>query len=272
MEAGVLGDLVLLDGRTNLLPSAPKPRQLLAFLLLNANHMVRAEDCIRELWGSEPPRSAMSTLQTYVLQIRQALRTSRTDLSESLVTRVQGYQLGIPPDDFDRTRFVDLAKQGRGEAAAGNAALAADLFTEALALWRGPALSDVRTGPMSTPHLVELEESRMGVLEQRIEAELALGRHRELLAELHSLSMLHPTHENIHAQLMVALYRSGQPTRAAGVYRRLRGVLGDSLGIAPVPRMKRLHQAIRAGSPSLEAPRPAPWRGGPGPVRSSEHH
>ncbi|MFE0106922.1 BTAD domain-containing putative transcriptional regulator [Streptomyces sp. NPDC059009] len=251
---GVLGSLMLAEGGENFIPSAPKPRQLLGFLMLNANRVVRATDCITELWGTQPPKSAMSTLQTHVLNIRQTLRTPRVDLSDTLITRNQGYQLQVREQDFDRCRFMCLAKRGREAAADGRTALASQLFSDALALWRGPVLADVHTGPMSSPHLVELEETRKGVLEQRIEADLALGRHHDLLDELSTLAALHPTHENVHAQLMVALYRCGEPARASAVFQRLRRTLGESLGIAPAPRMQRLHQAVLSGSPLLDAP------------------
>ncbi|MEU2503525.1 AfsR/SARP family transcriptional regulator [Streptomyces sp. NPDC007863] len=254
MKSGILGPLLLSDVEGNLVPSAPKPRQLLAFLMLHTPQMVRAGDCITELWGSTPPKSAMSTLQTYVLHIRQALRGPHRDHSHLLLTRNQGYQLTLEPAGFDRFGFTDLTRRGRLAAAAGDHRTASELFTLALAQWRGPALSDVRTGPLSSPHLAELAETRQGVLEQRIEADLALGKHRELVDELSLLTARHPTHENMHAQLMVALYRSGEHQRAGDVFHCLRQALGDSLGIEPVPRMWRLYQAVLVGSSELDAP------------------
>ncbi|MFJ9715714.1 BTAD domain-containing putative transcriptional regulator [Streptomyces sp. NPDC101213] len=236
------------------MPSAPKPRQLLAFLMLHTPQMVRASDCITELWGSTPPKSAMSTLQTYVLHIRQALRGPRRDRSHLLLTRNQGYQLALETADFDRFRFTELTRLGHLAAATGDHRTASKMFTLALAQWRGPALSDVSTGPLSSPHLAELAETRQGVLEQRIEADLALGKHRELVDELSDLAARHPTHENVHAQLMVALYRSGERERAGDVFHHLRRALGDSLGIEPVPRMQRLYQAVLVGSSALDAP------------------
>lgn len=254
MNSGVLGPLLLSDSGLNLVPSAPKPRQLLAFLMLCTPQMVRAGDCITELWGTAPPKSAMSTLQTYVLHIRQALRSPCGDCSHLLLTRNQGYQLALETTDFDLFRFTDLTRRGRLAAAAGDHRTASEMFALALAQWRGPALSDVRTGPLSSPHLAGLAETRQGVLEQRIEADLALGKHRELIDELSDLTARHPTHENVHAQLMVALYRSGDRKRAGDVFRGLRRALGDTLGIEPVPRMWRLYQAVLAGSSALDAP------------------
>ncbi|MEU6223419.1 AfsR/SARP family transcriptional regulator [Streptomyces sp. NPDC047042] len=254
MNSGILGPLLLSDTGVNLVPSAPKPRQLLAFLMLHTPQMVRASDCITELWSSTPPKSAMSTLQTYVLHIRQSLRGPRRDRRHLLLTKNQGYQLALETTDFDRSRFTELTRQGRLAAAAGDHRTASRRFTLALAQWRGPALSDVCTGPLSSPHLAELTETRQGVLEQRIEADLALGKHRELIDELSDLATRHPTHENVHAQLMVALYRSGERKRASDVFHGLRRELGDSLGIEPVPRMQRLHHAVLAGSSALDVP------------------
>ncbi|WP_084701549.1 AfsR/SARP family transcriptional regulator [Streptacidiphilus anmyonensis] len=250
----VLGPLELSYAGENLVPSAPKPRQLLGLLMLNANRMVRATDCIVELWGTQPPKSAMSTLQTYVLNIRQALRTPEGNHSDVVSTRNQGYQLAVLPQDLDRARFAELAGQGRSAAAAGDPASASRLFADALALWRGPALADVDSGAISAPHLVELEETRKAVHDQRIEADLALGRHREMLDELSALASLRPTDENLQAQLMIALYRSGERSRATAVFRRLSRVLGEHIGIEPAPRMRRLHRAILTDDPILTVP------------------
>jgi DNA-binding SARP family transcriptional activator len=265
METGVLGPLVLACHGTSFVPTAPKPRQLLAFLTLNANHMVRSSECISELWGSNPPKSAMSTVQTYILHIRQILRNaSKVDLSGALVTRNQGYQLTVAPQDFDRFYFYKLADLGREAASGNDDEGAATLFARALSLWRGPALVDVQVGALSTAHLVELEETRKVVLEQRIEADLRLGRHVELLDELAALTAAAPTHENLHAQLMVALYRSGRPARALGVFRTLRQRLAETLGIEPTPRLRRLNDAILRGDPVLDvrAPHPGPVHAG----------
>ncbi|MCC3769291.1 AfsR/SARP family transcriptional regulator [Streptomyces sp. UNOC14_S4] len=267
MDVGVLGPLVMAADGVTMVPSAPKPRQLLALFILNANRMVPAQECVTELWGAQPPKSAISTVQTYVLHIRHILReASKTDRSRTLVTRNQGYQLLVDPGRCDRVVFDDLLRRGRQAVVLGEDAWASARFAEALGLWRGPALADVRTGPVSSAHVVELEETRNGVLEQRIEADLRLGRHVDLLDELGELTSLHPTHENLHAQFMLALYRSGKRAWALEVFRRLHRVLGDRLGIEPAPRMQRLYQALLAGSPVLDAPAarldaPSSWLG-----------
>jgi DNA-binding SARP family transcriptional activator len=243
LQVGVLGPMSLfIDGEKHT-PSAPKPRQLLAILMLNANRIVRTSECVTELWGSQPPKSAISTLQTYVLYIRQILRSAPTDCSHALVTRNHGYQLDVSPQASDRFRFESLARRGR-DAAAGDPARASRLLGEALRLWRGPVLADVPPGPIGSAHVVELDETRKSVLEWRIEADLRLGRHRELLTELDALTALRPTNENIHAQYMLALHRSGERSKAVDVFRRLRSRLSDSFGIEPQPRLRRLYEAI----------------------------
>lgn len=260
LRVGVLGPLSLVVDGQNRTPSAPKPRQLLALLILDTNHIVRAGQCITELWGSQPPKTALSTLQTYVLYIRQLLRGVPVDRSHTLVTHNQGYQLVVEPQASDRLLFEQLSRRGREASAAGDVARSARLFREALAVWRGPVLADVPSGAHSAAHAVELEEYRMGVLAWRIEADLRLGRHHELLPELAVLAARHPTHENIQAQYMVALHRSGRRTEALHVFQRLRCRLGDSFGIEPVPRLRRLYDAIDAGDPALLSPTgyPAP--------------
>ncbi|MBW4717525.1 AfsR/SARP family transcriptional regulator [Saccharothrix obliqua] len=258
---GILGSLVLTSHGVNFVPSAPKPKQLLAFLMTNANELVRASDCIVELWGARPPKSVMSTLQTYVLHIRQILRSAApVDRSDILVTRNQGYQLVTGTDHFDRFRFERLVWAARWCVSVGDDERASDFFAAALGLWRGPALADVRPGRLSMTHVVELAEVRNAVVEQRIEADLRLGRHEELLDELSTRVSLHPTHENACAQYMVALYRSGDRDRALAAFERLRQVLGDTLGIEPAPPIRRLRHAILTADAVLDLNRRPPRR------------
>jgi SARP family transcriptional regulator, regulator of embCAB operon len=249
VEMGVLGPLVMNRHGISLVPRASKPRQLLAFLMLNANQTVRATECITELWGNQPPKSAMSTLQTYVLRIRRALRMAGDE--DVLLTRSQGYELVVAPPQLDRAVFEQWASAGREAVVAGKDQEAAALFRSALSVWRGSPLSDVRAGPLISMHLVGLRETRRVVLEQRIEADLRLGRHRELLGELSALAWKHRTDENVHAQFMLALYRSGRTPHALRVYRRLMRLLDAELGIEPSPRIQSLVAAIRSADPVL---------------------
>lgn len=251
VEFGVLGPLLMRSGKSSCVPTAPKGRQLLALLMINANQVVPVDACIDELWQSHPPKSAISTLQTYVLQIRRLLRSSTADDREVLVTHNRSYQLHVPDEEFDRARFEALVGQAHEATSGGDDQRAALLFDDALGLWRGPALVDVPDGPVTSRYRLELEETRFGVREQRIEACLRLGRHTELLDELHTLTQSHPLHENTHAQLMLALYRSGRPELAIEQFHGLRERLLDQVGLDPMPRTQRLYEAIVAADPML---------------------
>jgi DNA-binding SARP family transcriptional activator len=257
MKFGLLGPMVEEEGGHSVVPSAPKQRQLLALLLLNADHVVPAGSCIDELWGESPPESARPTLQTYVLHLRKGMSQapgigSREAACDRLMTRNGGYLFATYPDELDVNTFRSLVRQGREALRAGEDALATGLLGDALSLWRGTALVDVVRGPLLRTYVTGLEEQRLNVLEQRIEADLRLGRHHELLSELSELVVRHPMNENTHAQLMLALYRSGQPARALQVFRELRALLRRDMGIDPSPRLRYLHQAILAEDPCLD--------------------
>jgi DNA-binding SARP family transcriptional activator len=253
MQFGVLGTLQVTSGDKSYVPTAPKSRQLLALLLISANEFVSVDACVEELWSGNPPNSFMSTLHTYVLHVRRMLKHLPGG-SDLLRTRTQGYQLVVPPGTFDRALFDDHVREARDAMARNENHLAASAFRSALALWRGPVLVDVPASTVITAYQVELTERRLGVLEQRIEADLRLGRHADLLPELHNLMQTHPTHENIHAQLMIALYRSDRRTKAIQVFHRLSRLLGDQLGLSPCTRMQRLHEAIVNSDPALVVP------------------
>lgn len=271
MKMGLLGSLSLLSGGSEFVPSAPKVRQLLAFLMLNTNVMVRLSDCVDELWDSAPPKSSTSTMQTYVLQIRRALKAAGAT-GELLVTRTPGYQLSGGYVDW--VAFTELTRSGRAAAGEGDDPAASALLAEALSLWRGPVLTDVDYGPLSGAKVIELEESRLVALEQRIEADLRLGRHDQLMDELDVLTEEHPTHENLHAQCMIAQYRSGYQSLALRTYDRLRAVLAESLGIDPTPRLRRLRRAIDTHASVLAPPRgmiPTARANGVGPAGTQQH-
>ncbi|GAA3059590.1 hypothetical protein Aglo01_66090 [Actinokineospora globicatena] len=239
---GLLGPLYLCSVDRNTAPTAPKVRQLLALLMLRSDTMVRVTECVEELWGTESPKRAMSTLQTYTLQIRRAFTAA--GCPAALLPRTQASAYLLAGHEVDWVRFERLAAAGRAAAAARDHRRAADLLTEALALWRGPAMVDVPTGPLSAARVVALTESRKVVLEQRVEAELRLGLHERLLPELADLTGANPTNENLHAQYMLALYRCGRPEDAEAVYRGLRDLLVDTLGVEPVPRLRALYETV----------------------------
>jgi SARP family transcriptional regulator, regulator of embCAB operon len=246
----LLGPLSASFGTRTVTPNAAKQREVLALLAVNARRIVTVPTLIEELWSDRPPRSSATTLQTYIFHLRNSLAvdTSRERVaSEFLRTRHSGYQLECHTDVEE---FRRLARAGREAAEAGDPQAVSELLGRALDLWRGPALADVRQGRILETEAASLEETRLGVLERRIQADLALHRHADILGELTMLAARHPMNENFWGLLIIALYRAGHIARALDAYQRLRTVLGDELGIDPSPRMQRLHQAILSGDPA----------------------
>jgi SARP family transcriptional regulator, regulator of embCAB operon len=261
MQLGILGSLFLHDdlpdNERDLTPSAAKPRQVLSLLALSANHVVTIPLMIKELWDEDPPRSAMTTIQTYIFQLRKLLTSApsladRKISEEVLVTTAGGYTLRLAGDLFDLWRFERLAAIGRRRLADNDVAGAAVNLHEALDLWRGPALVDVQHGQLLSMHVTRLEEARLTTLEQRIEADLRLGRHHDLVSELFALVSQHPFNESLYGKYMLALYRCGRRSDALAAFHRLRRALVDELGLEPSPPVQRLHQAILATDPGLE--------------------
>jgi DNA-binding SARP family transcriptional activator/class 3 adenylate cyclase len=235
-----------------------KHRMLLAKLLLHPNQVVSTEELIVAVWGEEPPPTVKQSLQNHVAALRKAIEDGNGAGPRTLVTRDPGYLLQIDPERLDLHRFQRLDHEGRQALAAGDPARAADLLRQALALWRGPALADVAaSADIAWPELVGVEELQVASTEARIEAELALGRHHELVAELEALVRLYPLREHLHGQLMLALYRSGRQADALAAYRAARKVLVDELGIEPSVGLQRLEQAILAQDPALDLLVPA---------------
>jgi len=243
----LLGPLSASSGIRAVTPNAAKQREVLALLALNAGRVVTVSTLIEELWGDRPPRSSATTLQTYIFHLRNSLAVDMPReqvASELLRTRHSGYLLEC---NTDVEEFRRLARAGREAAETGDPLTVSDLLGQALDLWRGPALSDVRQGRILETEAASLEETRLGLLERRIQADLALHRHADILGELTMLVARHPMNENFAGLLMTALYRSGHVARALDAFQRLRTVLDDELGIDPSPRMQRLHQAILSG-------------------------
>ncbi|GAA0900941.1 AfsR/SARP family transcriptional regulator [Streptomyces thermoalcalitolerans] len=257
MYARILGPLTLLDGLRNVTPRAPKQRQLLSLLLLHAGQVVAVDECVDELWADSPPLSAHSTLQTYVMQIRKTLRSAVSTTGRSadihLETRDRGYLLAVGAGRLDLHQFEKLVEQASLARIAGDHARESELLHRALGLWSGRALADVTCGPLLRTWLSGLRETRLGVLEQRIDADLRIGRHHQLIGELNVLTRQYPTHENLHAQLMIALYRSGRTADALEVYARLRRTLRTELGLEPSARMRDLHTDLLNSAPVTES-------------------
>ncbi|MFI9364416.1 BTAD domain-containing putative transcriptional regulator [Kitasatospora sp. NPDC053057] len=262
MDIEVLGQFSIREHGRSMVPSAGKPRQVLALLALRAGRIVPVPTLMEEVWGHHIPRSAATTLQTYILQLRRKITaalpaSAHRSAKEVLVTCFGGYQLAVRPDSCDLAEFERLAALGNTELDGGDPRVASVQLGRALALWRGPALVDVPIGRVLETEVLGMEETRMQVLEKRIEADLLLGRHQMLLGELRMLVAQHPMNENLCALLMTALYRSGSPWRALDAFRALRRTLIDELGVEPSGRLQRLHQAVLAGDPALEAREPA---------------
>jgi DNA-binding SARP family transcriptional activator len=246
VEFHVLGPVeAVVDGRAVPLP-AEKPRTLLAILLLNRNRVVSVGDLISELWSDDPPETATKALQVYVSQLRKAIGPDR------VLTKPPGYSLRVDEGELDLDRFEALVREGRELLAAGDAEAAAVRLERALALWRGPALAEFASEPFGRDAGARLEESHLTAIEERIEADLALGRHTRLMSELEELVRRHPYRERLRGQLMLALYRSGRQAEALEVYRRTRETLVEELGIEPEPELQELEQAILRHDRSLQ--------------------
>jgi DNA-binding SARP family transcriptional activator len=244
MEFRVLGQLEVVDGDRPVALTGARTRALLVLLLTSANQVVSADRLIDELWGTQPPRSAGNALQYHISRLRKALAPA-----EVIVTREPGYVIQVEPEQLDLLRFERLlseARDARPDQAAG-------ILREALALWRGPALADLELQPFAQAEIGRLEELRLVALEQRIDADLTLGRRAEVVAELETLTREHPYRETLRAQLMLALYGSGRQAEALAVYRKTRQLLVDELGIEPGPAIQQLEQAILRQDPELDS-------------------
>lgn len=249
MRFRVLGPVRMTHGT----PSATKPRAVLATLLMHTNTVVSTHTLIDELWSMEPPRTASTTLQVYVSQLRKALLEGLRDgaAGQPLLTRPPGYLLQVPADDLDLAVFESLRGEGRAAYARREFGEASRLLGSALGLWTGPALAGIPHGPTLETSAIRLNELRTEVLEQRIAADLRLGRHHELAGELLALVNDHPLRETLHGHLMVALYRSGRQSDALQAFHRARRALVDELGVEPGPVLKQLLERILASDPSL---------------------
>ena len=249
MEFRVLGPLeVVEDGRTLSLGGV-KQRVLLASLLLRANEVVSTDTLIDQLWGESPPATAAKAVQVYVSALRKELGDG------VLVTRSPGYVLNVDHAHFDLAQFEELVGAARG----AEPEVAAEKLREALGLWRGPALADLAYEPFAQTEIARLEELRLTAWEDRVEADLALGRHAELVPELESLVNRHPLRERLRGQLMRALYGSGRQAEALEAYRAARRTLRQELGLEPSPSLQRLERSILEADPELE-PRPSSQR------------
>lgn len=255
-EFSLLGPLQAVEaGRPLPLPPG-KPSALLARLLLDANRVVPAESLVEALWGESPPASAAKVVQAHISRLRKVLGRERIE------TRPPGYLLRAGDDQLDLRRFERLVESA---AAASSAEQRAGLLREALSLWRGPALAEFREEPFAAPAARRLAELRSSALERRVEAELELGEHAQLVPELEEALAREPLRERLRAALMLALYRSGRQAEALERYREGRRLLVEELGIEPGPALQELERAILRQEPGLLHARTAaqPARRGP---------
>jgi peptide/nickel transport system substrate-binding protein len=249
MDFRILGPLEVVGDDGPVALGGAKQRALLAVLLLHEGEAVSTDRLVDELWGESPPPTATKTVQVYVSHLRRALGNG------TLETQGRGYRLRPPPGEFDLARFRGLADEGRTSLAEGDPRRAAEILRSAVALWRGPPLVDFAFEPFAQQRVPALEEERIAVTEDRIDADLALGRHAELVAELRELVRTHPLRERLRGQLMLALYRSGRQAEALECFQDARHTLVEELGLDPGPDLRELEAAILAQDPAIAAPR-----------------
>ena len=253
MEFLILGPIEVLDESGPLALGGIKPRAVLAVLLLNANEPVSADRLALALWGEEVPGGAVKTVQVHVSRLRKALGEA-----DVVQTTPAGYRLCVRDGECDAQRFERLVEDGRAALAGGDAPRAATILREALALWRGPALAELADEPFARAEIARLEEQRLAALELRVEADLAAGRHAELVGELQGLVNENPLREGLAAALMLALYRCGRQVEALDAYTATRRVLVEEMGVEPGPQMRDLHEAILRQDVGLQAQAPDP--------------
>ena len=242
MEFRILGPLEVRDGERVLPLGGARRRAVLALLLLDANHVVSVDRLVDGVWGDTPPSSALASLQNHLARLRQ-------ELGERLVTQSPGYVLRVADGELDLDRFRRLVDDAHG----AEPAVAADRLAGALALWRGPPLADLAGEPAGQA-AAHLEELRLAALEERIEADLALGRHAALVPELEELVAAEAYRESFRRQLIVALYRSGRQADALEAYTQARRTLVDELGTEPGRELQEIHRAVLRQDPALDVP------------------
>jgi DNA-binding SARP family transcriptional activator len=248
VDFGLLGPLIVRDGTRAVPVSAPRQRVLLAALLLSAGRVVSLDDLAEMLWEGEPPSGARGAMHSAVQRLRSTLGPAGGDLIE---TRPPGYLINVADSELDVRRFTDLSTLGHAAADAGAWTRAAGLLREALGLWRGEPLADVPSRLLREREVPPIEDKRLLALVTRIDADLHLGRHGEIVAELRQLVNAHPLQEQLHAQLMLSLYRSGRPADALAAYQDVRRILADELGMDPGPELRLLHQRVLAADGDL---------------------
>lgn len=257
VEFRILGPIEVRDGDRALPLGGKRQRALLALLLMRANEVVSRDLLIDELWAGDPPKAAVNVLQSYVSHLRKVLP------ADVLTTREPGYALEIDLDDLDLHRLERLVEDARTSLGHGDADAASSRLRQALDLWRGEPLADFTHEPFAQAEIARLEEVRLAAVELRVEADLAHGRHAEIVGELEALVAKHPLREHLRALLMLALYRGGRQVEALASYRDARRILVEDLGIEPGDELQALERRILVHDPDLLEPGAAAVRQGP---------
>jgi DNA-binding SARP family transcriptional activator len=252
MHFRILGPLEVSDQDRELALGGLKQRSLLALLLLHANEIVATHRLIAELWGEAPPATASKSIQVYVMRLRRELGAER------LTTRAPGYVLHVKPEELD----VAVFERMRVEARRSEPARAAEKLRAALGLWRGPPLADLAYESFAQAEIGRLDELRLAIVEERVDADLACGRHADVVGELEALIAANPLRERLRAQLMLALYRSGRQAEALEAYRAVRRELADELGLEPGEQLRRLEsgRCWSSRAPPRRSTRCSRWR------------
>jgi DNA-binding SARP family transcriptional activator/streptogramin lyase len=251
VEFRILGPLEVLEDGLPLVLGRLKERTVLAVLLLHANEFVSRERLIDELWGTSPPPTARKAVNVYISKLRQTLTRNGHD---PIATAEGGYRLVVSPDLLDAERLRNLIAQARGCIADSESDAASQLLQEALALWHGPTLAGIQLESLCRDEVAQLDDLRLAALMDRIDCDLALGRHEQVLGELNVLVREHPLRERLRAQQMLALYRADRQADALDAYAEVRRALVDDLGIDPSEALQRLQQAILRHDPALATP------------------
>lgn len=249
MEFGLFGPLLVRSGETALHIPRGKQRAVLAVLLTRAGRVVSVEDLAQLIWDGRPPPSARVSLQNHVKRLRRALGDEGR---ERIRTSGAGYLIEVSSDELDLARFGVLCTAGRDAMSRRRYDLAATHFAAALALWRGEPYVDISCPALTTLEVAHLKELRLAAQEDRICADLHLGRHRDVIAELQQLAVTARLRERVHALLMLALYRCDRRADALAAYQTARNVLVSELGLEPGGVLRTLHQRVLDGDPSLD--------------------
>jgi DNA-binding SARP family transcriptional activator len=255
VEFAILGPLEAVADSAPVALGPHKQRAVLSVLLLHANTVVPVDRLVDAVWGDRPPSSAPKLVQVYISQLRRALE--QAGAGAVLQTRAPGYVVTVATEELDASRFVALLEEARRCAGSGELDRASTLYEEALALWRGPVLADVKLEAAGLSAADRLDELRLAAFSERAECELARGRHLQLVPELEKLTSEHPLHEHYWAQLMLALYRCGRQSEALAAYQRARRALADEVGLSPSRELRQLEREILAHDPALELSGPA---------------